>query len=417
MKDPPTLRTVERTLRIAILLNPFDLAVKGGEYAPQLARELLGRGHYLRGFGAPPGVIPRSGGDAAPGGGELKPEAPGVVGFRPDVVVAYDALSPAAFLGARAARKLDAPLVLIEAGSSAGGSRTTRLLRWIGERLWGVFVRRRASAVVVLDPVARAQSLGEGFAEDLIRVLPAGVDLGSFRPGLTSSFVRRHRIVGRLLLYVGKLSQDRGLQELIDAFARTVGQAHDWNLVLAGDGPTRSRQALRAQVSRLGIGASVHWLPTPSVEELPGLMGSATLLAVPAVDDRVRGIHIPRALACGLPVLASRLPRFEGLLEDDGSGLLVEPGSVQAWSAAIVRAAGAPMARKRWSQRAREIAEDRLDWAVVAEGFEEILLEAVDGRPPGAGAGESPAAALASPPEAASLGDSLGGDLHQGRSA
>jgi glycosyltransferase involved in cell wall biosynthesis len=372
----PPLPTVDDSLRIAILLNPFDLAIKGGEYAPELARELLGRGHNVRGFGAPPGVIPRSGGDRVPGGGELKPEVPGVVGFSPDVIIAYDALSPAAFLGARAARKLQVPLILVESGSAAGGGRLTRFLRWCGERLWGMFVRRMANTVVALDPVARQQALSEGFDEQRVRVLPAGVDLGVFRPGLTSNYVRRHRMLGRLLMYVGKLSLDRGLDDLIHAFARTIAQGHDWSLVLAGDGPTRSRQALRAQVDRLGIGAFVHWLPSPRVEEIPGLMGSATLLAVPAVDERVRGIHIPRALACGLPVLASRLPRFENLLEEDGSGLFAEAGSIDSWSAVIARAAGSPEARRRWGVRAREIAEERLDWAVVAERFEEILLRA-----------------------------------------
>lgn len=379
---------MDRSLRIAILLNPFDLSVKGGEYAPQLARELLGLGHNVRGFGAPPGMIPRSGAELGPDGTELKPEAPGVVGFGPDVIISYDALSPAAFLGARAARKLNVPLILVESGASSGGSRLTRLLRWCGERLWGMFVRRTAFGVVALDPLAAQQALSEGFDEKHVRILPAGVDLATFRPGLSSNFVRRHRIAGRLLLYVGKLSLDRGLQELIHAFARTVGRGHDWSLVLAGDGPTRARQALRAEVDRLGIGAFVKWLPTPRMEEIPGLMGSATLLAVPAVDERVRGIHIPRALACGLPVLASRLPRFADLLEDEESGLFAEPGSVESWSAVIARAAGAPEARKRWRLRAREIAETRLDWAIVAARFEELLFQAVDELDPDRGGSE-----------------------------
>ena len=371
---------MERALRIAILLNPFDLAVKGGEYAPRLARELLGLGHNVRGFGAPPGVIPRSGADVHPDGRSFKPESPGVAGFRPDVIVAYDALSPAAFLGARASRKLQVPLVLVEPAASAMGSPWTRFLRWCGERLWGIFVRHTAHSVVALDPVARTQALSEGFSESRIHLLPAGVDLGIFRPGLSSNVVSRHGMTGRLLLYVGRLSNDRGLGGLIEAFARTVGQGRGWSLVLAGDGPARARQALRAQVDQLGIGAFVHWLTSPRIEELPGLMGSATLLAVPALDARVRGLHIPRALACGLPVLAAKLPRFEGWLEHDGTGLFVEPGSVIAWSEAIGRAAGAPEARRRWGKRAREIAEQRLDWAVVGKGFEHLLFEALDSR-------------------------------------
>lgn len=372
---PPVL--LERSLRIAILLNPFDLAVKGGEYAPQLARELLGRGHHVRGFGAPPGVIPRSGAELDPSGQATKLEFPGVMGFRPDAVVAYDALSPAAFLGARAAGKLGAPLVLVEAGTSTGGRWHERALRWSGERLWGHFVRRRVSRVIALDPVARAQALDEGFTEAQVRVLPQGVNLSTFRPGLTSHLVRHHGILGRVLLYVGRVSLDRGLEVLIHAFARTMGQGRDWSLVIAGDGPSSARQSLLALVNRQGISASVHWLPAPRAEELPGLLGNASLLAVPAQDDGVRGVQIPRAMACGLPILASRMPRFAGLLEDGECGLLVAPGDVEAWTDALRRASASPEARKRWGQRGRELAEERLDWAVVAGEVEELLRSAV----------------------------------------
>ena len=363
-------------LRIAILLNPFDLSVKGGEYAPALARELLGRGHYVRGFGAPEGVIPRSGGETDPEGRELEPEEPGLLGFAPDAIVAYDALSPAAFLGARASRKLHVPLILVEAGTAAGGGTLGRFLRWIGERLWGPFVRRQAHAVVALDPIARELALTEGFAADRIRVLPGGVDLGTFRPGLTSHLISRHRVTGRVLLYMGRVARNRGLEVLIQAFGRTMGQGRNWTLVIAGDGPARERQALRAQVDRLGLGPLVRWLPSTRVEEMPGLLGSATLMVVPAMDARVRGIHIPRALACGLPVIASDLPRFAELLEHDGTGLLVEAGSVEAWSAGLLRASGSPQARRRWGVRARQVAEQRLDWALVAREFEDLLLAA-----------------------------------------
>jgi glycosyltransferase involved in cell wall biosynthesis len=383
-ESPP----VDRPLRIALLLDPFALTVKGGDYVPRLARELLGRGHAVRGFGAPPGVIPRSGPEREPdGAGRL--EFPGVVGFQPDVVVAHDALSPAAFLGARAAGRLGVPLVLVEPGVLLGGRPHERVLRWVGERLWGPLVRRRARAVVALDPPARDQALEEGFASERVRVLPAGVDLATFRPGLTSHVVRSHRIAGRILLYVGRLDPDRGLEVLIQAFARTLGQGRDWALVLAGDGPRPARQALRALVERQGIGARVHWLAGPRDEELPGLLGSATVLAVPALDDRVRGIHVPRALACGVPVLASRLPRFEALFDDEEAGLLVRAGDLEAWCAALQRAGGAPEARRRWALRARAVAEERLGWEAVGAAFEAVLVECVGGTepPPRGGAG------------------------------
>jgi hypothetical protein len=70
---------VSDSLRIALLLDPLsvyledplNLRFKWGNHAPQLAQELLSRGHSVRGFGAPPGFIPRSG-DATPDAGDLQ---------------------------------------------------------------------------------------------------------------------------------------------------------------------------------------------------------------------------------------------------------------------------------------------------------------------------------------------------------
>ncbi|MEM7309243.1 MAG: glycosyltransferase family 4 protein [Planctomycetota bacterium] len=357
-------------LRIALVVDPLTLSVRGGQHPPRLASELLGRGHAVRGFGAPPGKIPRAGADPD----EEENARGGLVRYSPDVIVAYDALSPAAMLGARAARRLGAPLVLVEADPPDGGRSWQRFLWRVGEVFWGRYVRRTAHSVVALDPVARERAVGEGFEPERITILPQGVDLHLFRPGLTSHLVSKHRIRGRILLYVGRLLPERGLETLIAAFARTVGQRDDWSLVIAGDGP--ERLALRAMCDRLGVGARVHWLGRPRREELPGLLGSATLFATPALSDVVLGRNVSRALAAGLPVLASDLPRLRFYVEPGETGLLAPPGDVGAWAEMIRRAAGSPVARGRWGQNAREAAERDLAWARVGEAFETLLLDA-----------------------------------------
>ena len=362
-----------RPLRIAILVDPFTLHVKGGDHAPELARELLGRGHTVRGFGAPEGVIPRSGPD--PSANPI-PEAPGIAGFAPDAIIAYQALSPAAWLGARVARKRRIPLLLVEVGSRSEESWRAHALRKVGESLWGRFVRRHASAVVALDPGAQERVLRHGFARERVSLVAPGVDLASFRPGLASGLVLRNHIRGRVLLYLGWIGPERGLETLIAAFANTVGQGNDWSLVLAGDGP--ERPALRALVERLGIGSCVHWVGTPRVEEVAGLMGSSTLFAVPGLDDSVRGQHIPKAMACGLPVLCSDKPILRFLVEPEGSGLIVPAGDLGAWCEALRRSAMSPETRKRWGRRGREIAEERLAWSQIAKQIESRLVSGAE---------------------------------------
>lgn len=356
-------------LRIAFVVAPLTLRVKGGRHAPRLAREWLGRGHEVATFGDPSGRMPRS---SETGGGN---GANGICSFRPDVVVAYGALSTAAFLAARAARKAGAALVLVEPGSSGEPGGLGETLRRTRDRLFGPLIRSTAQAVIALDPFAREEVIRQGFDGERVRIVPPGVDLERYRPGLSTPWFARHRIRGRVVLYVGRIGPGRGLETLIRAFAATLGQSLDWSLVLAGDGPDGA--ALRLLADRQGVGANVHLLPRPRAEEVPGLLGSSSLLVVPAQTHAVRGQQIPRAMACGLGVLASDLPRLRALVIPEESGLLLPPGDLSAWAAGLDRVGSSPTLRRRFGQRARELALERHGWDRISERCEEIVLDAL----------------------------------------
>jgi glycosyltransferase involved in cell wall biosynthesis len=363
---------VTHSLRIALALDPLFLHSKAGRHAPDLARELLGLGHTVQSFGVPPEALPHSGRDPATEGHPVPGLGlgEGLRAFAPDVIVVYEALSPMAWWGARTARALGVPLILIDAGVPFERRWPGRILMWTGERFFRARVRKNTAAMVVLDPIGREGALRAGFAADRIHMLPGGVDTATFRPGLSSGLMARHRIRGRTLLYVGRIEEGRGLDVLIDAFARTVGQRGDWNLVVAGEGSERGR--LRSHADRLGIGSSVYWTGWPRDEELPGLMAQSTFLAVPAESDDVRGVQVARALACGLPVLCSDRPRLRALIEPEVHGLVAPAGDVDAWTAMIRRAAASPVGRRRWGANARLRAETELSWPHIAGRFETL---------------------------------------------
>ena len=79
-------------------------------------------------------------------------------------------------------------------------------LQAVGRRLWGRYIRGTANTVVALDAIARDRVLNAGFSEKRVVVLPGGVDLNACRPGLTSGVILRHGVKGRILLYVGQIT-------------------------------------------------------------------------------------------------------------------------------------------------------------------------------------------------------------------
>jgi glycosyltransferase involved in cell wall biosynthesis len=370
------------SLRIAFLVDALTLRARGGDHAPSMARALAERGHVVTGLGAELGL------DGADGEGEDRTGSTleRIVRFAPDAVVGYDALSPSAWTAARAARRLEAPLVLVEPASAVSGRLSWRILHRLGECLWGRTIRTSAHHLVAVDPVARDRALAEGFQSGRIALLPAGVDLDHFRPGRTCSLVSRHRLSGRLLLYVGPLEPARDLDVLLRAFGRTVGQRPDWTLVLAGSGSAERR--LRLDVERLGLADRVAWLPEPERDELPGLMSASTIFAAPGSTHGIRGRQVARAMACGVPVLAADLPRLGFFVEHERTGLMVPSGDLDAWTEALRRISGSPVARERWGTEARRAAERRLGWSTLAASFEGLLLEA---RARGAAAAEDAA--------------------------
>lgn len=366
--------SMSRQLRIALVVDPFRLQRTAGDHAPNVALELLGRGHLVRGFGSR-GSIPRSGPGPELGGGGLE-DGVGIMGFYPDVIVAYDPLSPAGLVAARAARKLEAPLLLIDEGHTESAGWIDRSKRYLGECLWGSWVRRRTSNVVALDGAALGMALESGFDPGRVTVLPSGVDLERYRPGLTTHILARHGVRGRVLLCTQKLEAESGLEELIRAFASSVGRRGDWSLVFAAEGPHRNR--LRAEAFRLGIGGQVHWLGKPRREELPGLLGACTLYVAPCLDRDYTGWRLRRALAAGIPMIVEDGPRARTWVDDDASGLLVARGNGEAWTEALRLAVGSPERRRRWGTHARKVAEENFSWSSIGEQFESLLVAQVE---------------------------------------
>lgn len=362
----------EESLRIALILKALASRPMSAEHARILGRELLGRGHEVRSFG--PWGLP-GGADATHSTNPLLPHHDGqsLREFDPEVILVYDAATPAAFTGARQARRLGVPLLLFQEGLPHGTPPLERLLRRFGHFVWGSLLRRQVTRVICLDPVARETLVAHGYEAAAIEVVTPGVDLEQYRPGLTSHLPALHGIRGRTLLYVGSLELGQGLETLIRAFAETVGRRRDWSLVLAGEGT--ARHALRAHATRFGIGTQVHFLPEPREEELPGLLGSSTLCASPRRDEGAGSLIERRALACGLPLLASDRPGLRHLVENDGCGRLAAGGALQEWIEAIQLAAGSPERRRRWSLRARHVAEERFAWPRIVERIAVTLLE------------------------------------------
>lgn len=170
-----------------------------------------------------------------------------------------------------------------------------------------------------------------GVGEVDIDVIHSSVDVGAI-PALPPA----PRNGTFRVLYVGALQQRKGVDVLLSALAGLDG---DWRLDLAGDGPERAR--LEALTRDLGLEARVAFLGARPFEEISGLIEAAHVCVAPSVigpKGRTEGIPnvMIEALAHQRPAISTRVSGIPELIRDGETGLMTEPGDIDALRRALV---------------------------------------------------------------------------------
>jgi glycosyltransferase involved in cell wall biosynthesis len=125
------------------------------------------------------------------------------------------------------------------------------------------------------------------------------------------------------VLYVGRVSDEKGVDVLLDAWARA--RPRDLELLVVGDGPRRADLERRAIDGVRFAG----WLPHEEVREL--MLGSRALV-FPSVCFEVFPMTLVEAMAAGLPAIASAHGGSAEIVGQVGPEWLAAPGQVDAWA-------------------------------------------------------------------------------------
>lgn len=242
--------------------------------------------------------------------------------FRPDVAMAAISASCVKLVAAAAMARREVPLVVSYHGFEE--HRTGRLAKLA---YWGVPVinRRVAGIVAVSDGLHREMVERWGADPRKTRRIynPATLDLDGAAE-TAADLAGRPEVV----LAVGRLSPEKGMDTLVAAFARmTRGEAR---LVIAGDGPERGR--LERMAADLGIAERITFLG--QVSDVRPLYRTARLLAVPSRTEAF-GMVLVEALAHGLPVVATACSGPVEILDGGRYGRLVPVDDPAALAAGI----------------------------------------------------------------------------------
>ena len=225
----------------------------------------------------------------------------------------------------------------------------------------------RSSRMVTLSPSSKQEMLDVGFHDELVEVVPPGID-PQFRPGGTKSATP-------LIIGVGRLVPVKRFDRLIRAVVAARASAPDLELVLVGTGPDRTD--LEQLVSDLDATDHVRFAGRVSDEELVSLYQSAWAVASSSVREGW-GMTLTEAAACGTPAVATRIPGHVDALAEGVSGLLADDDADLARQ--IARVATDATLRERLTAGALQHAST-FTWTNTATRIMEVLADEALGRP------------------------------------
>lgn len=224
-----------------------------------------------------------------------------------------------------------------------------------------------ADRVIAVCEEARAHYLRDCGADPArVRVVSNTVDRTAFDPDIDPStdlpFDPDERFV---VSYVGNFTQHRGLDGLIEGFARLADTTPNAELLLVGKGNDRYVAGLESLARSLGVRERVHFTGWVDFSEVPGYIAASDVCTVPHAATAHTETTVPhklfQAMAMGIPVMVTDVAPLSRIVTRTESGLVAPAGNGQAMGDALRKLTDADCARE-CGENGRRAVDDEYNW-------------------------------------------------------
>ncbi len=222
-----------------------------------------------------------------------------------------------------------------------------------------------------------------GFDPERFRPLPASASNLREKMGISPSEA--------VILYVGRLIGLKGVKFLLHAASR-IRKSFPIKVVIVGEG--EERNAL-ANLSRdLGMERKVVFAGFIPHSEIPPYLRLARFAVFPSLADEAFGISICEAMACGLPVIGTRVGGIPELIVDGQTGFLTEPRDEAALAEKMENLLQDPEGGREMGRRAAERVRELFTWEKVVDRLMPVYKRVLNGE----GMASKPAERRPAPP-------------------
>jgi len=266
------------------------------------------------------------------------------------------------------------------------GPRIDRMLASLIAGLEAVSLRFCDRLITAVDTDGRAYRGLEDRMRTVFNYPP--LDVFDVDPARVAEAARA--VEGRLpVIYQGTMAKDRGLFEMLEAVDRVRRTEPRILLRLIGLKDGDLRREFEQRVDDLGLQSHVEasgWRPHADIA-LAMHAGLVGLVPLPSNSkyDRALPIKLLEYMACGLPVVAGRLPLVARYIEESGAGVVVDATCPDELAKGILDLLADPDRRRRMGENGRRAVRDRWNWEVM----ESVLFEVYAGLDPDGGKADS----------------------------
>ena len=170
---------------------------------------------------------------------------------------------------------------------------------------------------------------------------------------------------GKIVInFTGRIVRRKGLDLLLNAFSEDEKLLSSSVIIVAGTGPDEDR--IKRLSSKIGILEKVRFLG--QTNEVERYLNASDIFVLPSFSEGMPN-SLLEAMACGLPVIASKIGGVVDVVEDGRSGILFEPGDISGLASAMVRLLNDNELRLKLGAEARKRIVDSFSIDMIADEY------------------------------------------------
>lgn len=230
---------------------------------------------------------------------------------------------------------------------------------------------KKAAAITVVSQALKNEIERKIIKNKKIEVMSMGVDHNNFSPKKYSEKLRKkHK---HMLLYVGRLSKEKGLEYLIKAMPNVLKQFPDVQLLVIGGGPLKFE--LDKLINNLGVEKNINMLGSIPNSDLPSYYATADIFIMPSKSEGLP-VTLMEAMSSSAIVLATDLEGNKDLIQHRLNGFLCQPKNHDDIAKNIIEILNNGELNKV-RDAARKIILEKFSWDIIANKYKKTLSEII----------------------------------------